>query len=225
MAPPALSIEGDRVRVPLAAFDHAGFRAWVTSADFPERIRASYVAGEVLVEMSPESIETHNKVKTEVTVTLGYLIREADLGVLYTDGALLTNDRASLSTEPDLVFASWDTLQSGRLRFVPKSNREEDSVELVGTPDLVVEIVSDSSVRKDLVLLRDAYARAGVPEYWVIDARKDPLRFEILLLDHDLYAAREPAGGPQRSALFGRRYSLAKERDRVGGSRYRLTSG
>lgn len=56
-----LHIEGDRVLVPKTAFDHPGFRAWATSDDFPEGIRAAYVQGEIFIEMSPESLESHNK--------------------------------------------------------------------------------------------------------------------------------------------------------------------
>jgi Uma2 family endonuclease len=45
---------------------------------------------------------------------------------------------------------------------------------------MVLEAVSDSSVRKDLKTLRRAYFRAGIPEYWLIDARKPAVTFDIL---------------------------------------------
>jgi Uma2 family endonuclease len=38
-----------------------------------------------------------------------------------------------------------------------------------GSPDLVVEIVSPSTGRRDLVIKRDLYARHSVPEYWLVD--------------------------------------------------------
>jgi Uma2 family endonuclease len=56
-----------------------------------------------------------------------------------------------------------------------------DYIEILGSPDLVVEIVSDSSVRKDTTLLRDAYWKAGVREYWLFDARGAEIRFDILV--------------------------------------------
>jgi hypothetical protein len=46
------------------AFDLEGFRTWLTSESFPPNVRASFVGGELFVEMSPEAIESHNKVKT-----------------------------------------------------------------------------------------------------------------------------------------------------------------
>lgn len=52
---PKIVIE-DRVMVPRAALDHEGYRAWVKSDEYPERLRTAFVAGEVFVEMTPESI-------------------------------------------------------------------------------------------------------------------------------------------------------------------------
>ncbi|MCZ7682514.1 MAG: hypothetical protein M5U28_28450 [Sandaracinaceae bacterium] len=40
-----MHVEGDRLLVPASAFEHEGFRAWVTSDAFPEGVRASYVGG------------------------------------------------------------------------------------------------------------------------------------------------------------------------------------
>ncbi len=37
-----------------------------------------------------------------------------------------------------------------------------------GAPDLLVEIISPSTARKDEGIKRDRYERAGVPEYWVV---------------------------------------------------------
>ena len=40
-----------------------------------------------------------------------------------------------------------------------------------GTPDMVLEILSDTSEQKDLVDLPANYQTAGIPEFWRIDAR------------------------------------------------------
>jgi Uma2 family endonuclease len=219
-----LHIEGvrDHVHVPISAFDHAGFRAWVTSADFPEKLRVTFVAGEVLVEMSPESIETHNKVKAAITITLGGIIASRDLGEAWMDGVLLTSEGAELSTEPDFAFASWTTLEAGRVTFVRKADRDDEFVEIVGAPDLVVEVVSASSVKKDLEWLRAAYARAGVREYWLVDARGQELRFEILVLEAGSYAVPSAAGEPQYSGVLGRSFALERAYNRLGRYSYSL---
>jgi Uma2 family endonuclease len=38
-----------------------------------------------------------------------------------------------------------------------------------GVPALIVEVLSPSNASYDLVTKRDAYARAGVPEYWILN--------------------------------------------------------
>ena len=82
--------------------------------------------------------------------------------------------------------------------------------ELEGTPDLVVEIISDSSVRKDRKLLREAYARAGIPEYWLIDARGAEVDFQILVHAEDDYAPAKRTGGWQVSPTFGKKFRLRR---------------
>ncbi len=213
----------DFVSVPRDAFDHAGFRRWITSPDFPEKLHATFAEQELIIDMSPESIDAHNQVKGAITVVLGKIVLDEDLGQFYQDGALLTHEAAGLSTEPDFMFASWRTLESDRLRQVPKSKDDPDSIELAGTPDVVVEVVSRSSVRKDTVLLRAAYARAGVPEYWIIDARGEVVRFEILALSADgSYAPASASGSAQRSHVLGRSFRLGRTRNRLGRWLYRL---
>lgn len=218
-----VSVAGSDVHVPAEALDVDGFRAWVTSAAFPEKaVRASFIAGEVLLDRSPESIESHSKVKLEVAAAVLRLVEREDRGEVYVDRVLLSHPETGLSSEPDLFFASWQSLESGRVRLTPKGGRDGDYVEVVGTPDLVVEIVSDSSVHKDTTMLREAYRRAEVPEYWLIDARPAELRFEILRLTDDGHVASAPTTEPQTSTVLDRRCSLSRQRNRAGRFRYEL---
>ena len=99
----------------------------------------------------------------------------------------MTNDRAQLACQPDGTFVSRQTLKSGRIRLV--EGEKEGYLELEGTPDMVLEVVSASSVEKDKVTLPDLYWRAGIPEYWVVDARADRLEFDIFRRGSDGYVA------------------------------------
>lgn len=51
--------------------------------------------------------------------------------------------------------------------------------------DLVMEVVSDDDRRRDLDLKRREYARAGIPEYWIIDRQQG--RILVLTLEGTSY--------------------------------------
>jgi Uma2 family endonuclease len=93
---------------------------------------------------------------------------------------------------------------------------------LVGTPDLVVEIVSRSSVTKDTVTLKKRYALAGIPEYWLIDCRGRTIRFSLLTLAGNRYRAVKPEGSGLRSPLLQANVRLTRTKSPVDTWRYRL---
>ena len=60
--------------------------------------------------------------------------------------------------EPDLIFVRRD-----RATDVIKEHGA------VGPPDLVIEILSGSTARRDRGIKRQRYGAPGVPEYWIVD--------------------------------------------------------
>ncbi len=216
-------LDGHEVHVPASAFTLTGFRSWARSDDFPEQGRISYIGGEVLIDMSGDELETHNLVKLEVASALVALNKKRKFGKLYADGALVSNEVGEVSNQPDASFAFWESIESGRVRFVPREGEEGQFVEIEGSPDWVLEVVSLSSVRKDRVRLREAYFRAGIKEYWLIDARGDEIDFQILWHEQAGYVeAPASRGGWQESRVFRRRFRLLRRRDRVGLWEYTL---
>ena len=139
-------------------------------------------------------------------------------GILFSDRTRVSSPDADLSAEPDVVYLSAEPIDSGRVRLVPSAGGEPDSyVELEGAPDLVVEIVSDSSVAKDTKRLPISYWRAGIAEYWLVDARRERLLFRIHARGADGYEPVPVDGeGFQLSAVFGRRFRLERRRDARG---------
>jgi Uma2 family endonuclease len=209
-------------RIPPDAHTLAGFRAWSRSADFPEGARIAFIGGELFVDMSGDELETHNKIKSELTRVIGNLNVETQLGILYSDGAQVSNPAANLSVIPDAAFVSWASLETGRVRMVPREGAPGQFIELEGRPDLVIEVVSDSSVTKDTDLLRQAYHRSGIPEYWLIDARGESVDFQVLLHRRPGYALAPLRNGWRRSGLFGFRVRLERTPGRMGLWEYRL---
>ena len=210
------------IRVPGTVFSLAGFRAWAKSDDLPENVGVTFVDKQVIIDMSGEEIQAHVLVKTAIYGGLFPLIAETDRGIMCFGGTLVSNESANVSNIPEGVFVSWESLEAGRARLVRDDDDPERYLEIEGSPDWVLEIVSNSSVAKDTRLLRKAYHRAGISEYWLVDARGDNLDFKILVHRAAGYEPAAERGGWQRSEVFGHRFKLERKRGRLGLWQYRL---
>jgi Uma2 family endonuclease len=210
------------VLVPVSAHTLAGFRAWAKSDKFPQRGRISFLDKGILVDMCPEELENHGKVKFEIGRVLGSLNRKMKRGQFYPDGTLVSNVDANLSTVPDASFVSWSSLEAGRVRLIPREGEQGEYSELEGTPDWVLEVVSKSSVTKDTQLLRGRYFRAGIPEYWLVNARGKEIDFQILIRGDTDYVSSTTSGDWQRSPAFFRKFRLVRRRGRMNFWEYTL---
>ncbi len=204
----------DQVRIPSWVNDLESFRRWRLSDDYPERGWLSFLNGEIWVDMSMEQLFTHNQVKTEFTIVLGGLMKGEELGYYFSDRVALSNASANLATEPDGTFCSFAAIEDKRVSLV--EGAEEGYVEIEGAPDMVLEVVSAGSVRKDTKILRHLYWRVGIPEYWLIDARKTPVQFDILRWSERGYSATRRRQGWLKSKVFGRSFLLETKPDRLG---------
>jgi Uma2 family endonuclease len=210
------------MRIPAGVFTFENFQAWVASRSFPETGRIDFLAGDVEVEMSPEDLQTHAVVKTAIVMTLAELIVGRDRGEVYIDSTRVVCADAGLSVEPDVVVALWESFETGRVRYA-KSALDQRSSAIEGAPDVIVEIVSHGSVRKDTEILPLLYAKAGIPELWLADARGGQLRFTIQSLHEGKYQTVEPdADGWLRSARLGGRFRLVRQPTHLGHWRYVL---
>jgi len=215
-------LQPDGVRIPGYVVDFESFRSWVRSPEFPEKGRIDWIDTELEVDMSPEKLSSHGAPKAAVAGDLRTFVEGRDLGVVYVDRARVSVPGASLSAEPDVTVIFFDSVTSGRVRLVPDA-AGGDTVEIEGPPDLVVEVVSQSSEKKDLRRLREAYWQAGVPEYWLVDARGEDSRFALLRRDAREYAEVVPGpDGFVASPQLGVSVRLVRLAPRAGLVRYRL---
>ncbi len=71
--------------------------------------------------------------------------------------------------QPDLIFVS-----NERADIITSAN-------IQGAPDLVVEILSPSTVARDKTFKRSLYAKHGITEYWMVDLTEKTIT--VLCLD------------------------------------------
>jgi Uma2 family endonuclease len=103
--------------------------------------------GGAIVEMSPQS-ERHSKVVTRLA---SLLVQAA-------------GQRASVRVQMPFA-ASPESLPEPDIAVVPLIEDEDARPEEA----LLIVEVSDASLRKDRTLKAELYARAGVPEYWIVN--------------------------------------------------------
>lgn len=111
--------------------------------------------------MSPSPTLTHQIISSNILHLLHndcrdeYVIVSAPIDVVLSPTEV---------RQPDLIM-----IHRSRLSI----HKEQGSI--VAPPDLVVEILSPSSLQRDRIDKRAAYARFGVPEYWIIDPSEQGL--------------------------------------------------
>jgi Uma2 family endonuclease len=217
---PTLITEDVYLDIPEWVTNLAAFRRWTDEPDFPEKGKIWWLRGKVWADMSNEQIFSHLEVKSEFITVLRTLVKSADLGCMWTDGLLLTNEEAGLSGNPDATFISHDALRDGRVVLIP--GKRDGWTEAQGSPDMVLEIVSASSVDKDLNTLREDYFAADIREYWLVDARKGPPRFDILRRGAEEFVVTRKQSGWVKSTVFGKSFCLTEGKNRSGYPLYTL---
>ena len=116
--------------------------------------RYELLDGELILVGSPN--EDHQIACVELGTQMHSFVKEHDLGrVFFAPFDVLFSDTDVV--QPDLLFVSKD-----RHHIRTPAN-------IQGAPDLVVEVLSPSSSRRDWGYKRELYARHGVWEYWIID--------------------------------------------------------
>jgi Uma2 family endonuclease len=164
------------------------------------------------MDFSLESLFTPGQVKTRITAVVGSSVQAQEAGYYWTEGPRISNEDANISVKPDGVFVSKESVQS-KLVSLRESMQDEGYVEIVGSPDMVLEVISNSSVRKDTVVLRKGYWKARIKEYWRVDARSEQLRFDIFRHTAQGFVATRRQKGWLRSQVFGKSFRLTRTLD------------
>jgi Uma2 family endonuclease len=83
--------------------------------------------------------------------------------------------------------------------FISNKHRLGIGKDFCTKADLVMEIVSERNRRHDLVTKKDEYAKAGIPEYWIVDPEEETITVIVLkprrktYVEHGVYSNGERA--------------------------------
>ena len=159
--------------------------------------RYEVLDGELLMVPAPDT--RHQDAQRELGLRLGHFVAEHNAGKMFfspTDVVLAENQ----VVQPDLVF-----IRAERVAQIVTARA------VMGPPDLVVEILSPSSLQRDRHQKLELYARSGVPEFWIVDPANRSI--EVLVLEEGKYTAFSVAaetGAVSSKVLHGFAVSVAE---------------
>jgi Uma2 family endonuclease len=139
--------------------------------NFPDdNLRREIIDGELFVTVSP--VRRHQRVAGKLFVALtsyeeqhGGEVYQAPMDVFLSESNVV---------EPDVLFVRTEHVDT------------TDPDKIISVPDVVIEVSSPSTLRRDLTVKRDLYERFGVAEYWFVDLEAE--RVEVYRLEGARYA-------------------------------------
>ncbi len=108
-------------------------------------------------------------------------------------------DGSTMLAPMDVVLSD-DTIVQPDLLYIAKARRGIVKDRVCGAPDLVVEILSAGTARRDRIEKLDLYAKYGVSEYWVVDPATQVIEF--LILEQDKYVVQPQSENRYQSPLL-----------------------
>jgi Uma2 family endonuclease len=133
--------------------------AWTSVDDYLRRLESMQPRELVwgVVREPPAPFYDHQWFLTRLTVLLTTHVRNHDLGEVCVAPIDVVLDRSrALIAQPDLIFIARD-----RLHIIDR--------QVWGAPDLVVEVLSPGTARRDRTTKLGWYRRYGVRECWLVD--------------------------------------------------------
>jgi Uma2 family endonuclease len=130
---------------------------------FPDDgLRHELIDGEHYVTPSPD--DKHQTILANLHFLIGVWVRAHATGKAWIAPFDVVLSRSDV-VEPDLLYMS----NQRKAEVLTEANVQ-------GPPELVVEVGSPSTRRRDATIKRALYERAGVSEYWFVDTELDVVR-------------------------------------------------
>lgn len=142
-------------------FTQAEFAAWLEGLRPGDAHRYELLGGRIV--MTPPAALAHGDLEARIVTALSLYAKPRGLGRVFGSSAgfeLPSGD----TVQPDCSFVSADRLAAGPEPGTSGFGRI--------VPDLVVEVLSPSTERRDRTEKKDVYEACGVGEYWLVDASR-----------------------------------------------------
>ena len=131
----------------------------------PDDKRYELIEGDLIMTPSPKPY--HQSISENIAFEIGKFVREKKSEKVFHSPCDVYFDDAKV-LQPDILFISKD-----RLGIIGEKN-------IQGAPDLVIEILSESTAYRNLVKKKKIYSKFGVKEYWVVDPEEKTIEMYTL---------------------------------------------
>ena len=173
---PVVTVAAPLVGPPQGRWTYADYAALPDDGN-----RYEIIAG--VLYMTPAPGTGHQSISARVVTFLVTHVEFAGLGRVFA-APVDVELAPDTVVQPDIVVV----LSANLHRITPSR--------IIGAPDLVVEILSPGTAGYDRREKQDAYARAGVGEYWIVDPGAQTV--ELLTLDQGGYRSHGVFRGQAR---------------------------
>ena len=152
---------------------------YADTLEWDESFRAELINGEICPKYGEVNAMSgpstmHQRISMRLSIKIGSFLEEKPCEVFAAPYAV------RLFPEPDLNDAT--VLEPDLLVICDPAKLDERSCN--GAPDLVIEILSPTSSRNDLLRKFNLYLEAGVREYWLIDPENQLIAVHVLENGH-----------------------------------------
>jgi Uma2 family endonuclease len=158
----------------------------------PEGTLAEIIEGNLI--MSPGVKTSHQRIHKRLFSQLATGVEDGNFGEFWYAPHDVFLDEHSNVVQPDLYVIS-----NEQLRFV-----EEDGVHC--SPILIIEILSPSNRKHDIVTKKALYEKFGVKEYWIIDPKTK--QSTGYLLKDGIYNLLETDFGKLKSVILNHEFAF-----------------
>ncbi len=131
----------------------------------PDDKRYELIKGELIMTPAPKPY--HQWISENIQFELGKFVRQKKMGKVFDSPCDVYFDNENV-LQPDILFIAKE-----RLGIIGEKN-------IHGAPDLVIEILSESTAYRDLVQKKKIYAKFGVKEYWIVDPGEKNVELHVL---------------------------------------------
>ena len=125
--------------------------------------------GRIIITPSPTT--QHQKILSKLFLLIG--------------NHVLSNNLGEIVVSPMDVRLWPGTIRQPDIVYMSNEHRDRISEQYWGIPDLVIEILSESTATEDRTSKFIEYEKAGITEYWLVDTAKKTI--EVFVLDQGSY--------------------------------------